>query len=132
LRYNRRHAPSLFLGTPDFATPTLAELIGEGHSGLVYTRAPPEGSRAAEEKSLTNCRSGGIEGARHVPSRMGTNGGSLPRSLMLLWSPRAHLPSDSEARARPTNLHASLLPRWRGAAPIRRAIIAGDRETVRW
>src|ERR1700741_1007546 len=64
----------VFMGTPDFAVPTLVELVGRGHDVAAgYTRAPQLGC---------------------------------------------------------FNLHASALPRWRGAAPINRAIMAGDAETA--
>ena len=129
----------VFMGTPDFAVPTLVEIVGGGHEVVaVYTRAPqPAGRRGLEltpspiareakrfnlpivtPKSLkendaaTAMRAHGADAAVVV-----AYGLILPKSILEAF-PRGCF-----------NLHASLLPRWRGAAPIHRAVMAGDRET---
>ena len=127
------------MGTPEFAVPSLIEIVRQGHEVVaVYTRAPkPAGRRGLEA----------------LPSPVAAAAASLglpvftPQSLKpeaAVSTFRAHradlaavvaygliLPKailDAPARGC-LNLHASLLPRWRGAAPIERAIMAGDRET---
>ena len=127
-----------FMGTPDFAVPTLAAIAGGGHEVVaVYTRPPqPAGrgmtprqspvAREAERLSLpvftpTTLRNDAALAAmrthRADAAVVVAYGMILPRPIL-----------DCFARGC-FNLHASLLPRWRGAAPINRAIMAGDRET---
>src|SRR5258705_11143125 len=127
-----------FLGTPDFATPTLAELIGEGHNVVsVYTRAPrPKGRGLAEEKSPVHkfAEAAGIE-VRTPRSLKDANEQrefaalALDAAVVVAYGLILPKPILEAPRLGCFNLHASLLPRWRGAAPIQRAIIAGDRET---
>ena len=129
----------IFMGTPDFAVPTLLELAAHGHEIVaVYTRAPKPGGRRGLQlqptpieqearrlgipvltpktlktpEALEEFRSHGADAAVVVAYGM-----ILPQAI--LDAP----PLDC------FNLHASLLPRWRGAAPINRAIMAGDAET---
>jgi methionyl-tRNA formyltransferase len=128
----------VFMGTPDFAVPTLVEIIGGGHEvAAVYTRAPqpagrglaPRPSPVAREaerfglpiftpKSLKSgdaaaaMRAHGADAAVVVAYGM-----ILPKPILDVFPLGAF------------NLHASLLPRWRGAAPIHRAVMAGDKET---
>ena len=127
------------MGTPEFAVPTLVELVGRGHEIVaVYTRAPkPAGrrgldllpspvQRAAERFGLpvltppTLRASQAQEIARGHAAEIAVivaYGLILPRPILEAFPLGAF------------NLHASLLPRWRGAAPIHRAIMAGDSET---
>ncbi len=128
----------IFMGTPEFAVPTLRALAAGGHDiAAVYTRAPkPAGRGMAMQPSPVE-----IE-ARRLGLPVLT-----PRTLRdeaALAEFRAHradaacvvaygliLPQailDAVPRGC-FNLHASLLPRWRGAAPINRAVMAGDRES---
>lgn len=129
----------VFMGTPDFSVPTLSEIVGRGHEVVgVYTRAPaPSGRRGLEL----------------VPSPVHT---VAERFGIPVFTPKSLKGEEAAAQFRelgadvavvvayglilPTsildipelgclNLHASLLPRWRGAAPIQRAIMAGDKET---
>jgi methionyl-tRNA formyltransferase len=128
----------IFMGTPEFAIPTLVELVGRGHEVIsVYTRAPKPAGRGMEMQPTPVER----EARRFGLSVLTPN--SL-RSDEALADFRAHkadaavvvaygliLPA-AILGAVPLgcfNLHASLLPRWRGAAPINRAIMAGDGET---
>jgi methionyl-tRNA formyltransferase len=128
----------IFMGTPDFAVPTLLELVAHGHEiAAVYTRAAKPAGRG---KNLRPSRVE-IEGRRlGVPVRT---------PLTLKTSEALREFSDYQADAAVVvayglilpkeildepkfgcfNLHASLLPRWRGAAPIERAIIEGDSQT---
>lgn len=129
----------VFLGTPEFAVPTLLEIIGQGHEVVAcYTQPPrPAGRRGLElkkspvhEKSITfgipvNTpvsfkENGEIEKFFDYQAEVAVvvaYGLILP--LKILESPQFGC----------FNLHPSLLPRWRGAAPINRAIMAGDTET---
>jgi methionyl-tRNA formyltransferase len=129
----------VFMGTPDFAVPTLVELVGGEHEVVaVYTRAPqPAGRRGLEltpsPVSREAARFGlpiftpktlkGDEAAAAMRDHGADAAVVVAYGLIL---PKAIL------EAFPLgcfNLHASLLPRWRGAAPIHRAVMAGDKET---
>ena len=128
----------VFMGTPDFAVPTLVEIVGSGHDiAAVYTRAPQPAGRGLaprpspiaheaerfglpiftpktlkENDAAETMRAHGADAAVVV-----AYGLILPKSILEAFPLGCF------------NLHASLLPRWRGAAPIHRAIMAGDRET---
>jgi methionyl-tRNA formyltransferase len=128
----------IFMGTPDFAVPTLIELAGGGHEiAAVYTRAPKSAGRGMAER-----RSPVHEAAErlrlpvlHPDTLKNESAAKTFRALradvavvvaygLLLPKPVLDAPKFGCL-----NLHASLLPRWRGAAPIARAIMAGDTET---
>jgi methionyl-tRNA formyltransferase len=126
------------MGTPDFATPSLAALIGAGHEiACVYTQPPrPKGRGMAEEPSPVHR----LALASRIPVRTPASlkdGGEQEMFAALdcdaavvvaygLLLPKAVLDAP---RLGCFNVHGSLLPRWRGAAPIQRAIMAGDAET---
>ena len=127
-----------FMGTPDFAVPTLAELIGSGHEiACVYTRAPrPKGRGLAEEKSPVHkfAESAGIP--VRTPSSLKTADEQqafaaleLDAAIVVAYGLILPKPILEAPKLGSFNLHASLLPRWRGAAPIQRAIMACDAET---
>jgi len=128
----------VFMGTPDFSVPTLTELVSSGHEVVaVYTRAPKPAGRGQEE--------------RKSPVHLAAEGFGIPvftpRSLKGEAEQIVFASHDAEVAVvvayglllpKPIldapeygclNLHGSLLPRWRGAAPIQRAIMAGDRQT---
>ena len=128
----------IFMGTPDFAVPTLIELAARGHEIVaVYTRAPKPAGRGMD--------------VQHTPVEREALRLALP-----VFTPKTLKDSDAEQTFRAHNadaaivvayglilpkpileapqlgcfnVHASLLPRWRGAAPTNRAIMAGDRES---
>ncbi|MDX1400309.1 MAG: methionyl-tRNA formyltransferase [Kiloniellales bacterium] len=127
-----------FLGTPEFAVPTLAALAEAGHEiCAVYSQPPRPAGRGHREKpspvsafasrndwpvrtptSLKNRKEQEVFSALDLDAAVVVAYGLiLPKGI--LESPRLGC----------FNVHASLLPRWRGAAPIQRAILAGDRET---
>jgi methionyl-tRNA formyltransferase len=127
-----------FLGTPDFAVPTLAELIAQGHDIVaVYSQPPrPKGRGLTLEKGAvhTFAETAGLE-VRTPLSLKGADEQAAFAALDLdaavvvaygLLLPKAILEAP---RMGCFNLHGSLLPRWRGAAPIQRAVMAGDVET---
>src|SRR5258708_6205593 len=128
----------IFMGTPDFAVPTLLELVAHGHEVVaVYTRAPKPAGRGMKLQPTPveqEARRLGIPVL--TPATLKT-----PEALQLF---RAHLADAAVVVAYGMilpqtildapplgcfNLHGSLLPRWRGAAPINRAIMAGDTES---
>jgi methionyl-tRNA formyltransferase len=128
----------IFMGTPDFAVPTLTEIIGQGHEVVsVYTRAPAPAGRGMELRpspvQVTAERFGipvfspktlkTPEAAEVMASHEADVAVVVAYGLIL---PKAILEVPELGCL---NLHASLLPRWRGAAPIQRAIMAGDAET---
>jgi methionyl-tRNA formyltransferase len=128
----------VFLGTPEFAVPTLSELAARGHEVVaVYTREPAQAGRGmAERRSPVHEAAAKFGIAVHHPKTLrGDEALELFRShaadIAVVVAYGLILPkSILEAPAHGClNLHASLLPRWRGAAPIHRAIMAGDKET---
>jgi methionyl-tRNA formyltransferase len=127
------------MGTPEFAVPVLAGIIAQGHIvTAVYTRAPqpggPRGLEPAPSPIHVAARRFGIEVVTPRTLRSGDGVATLrefnPDVVVVaaygLILPRAILDVPAKGCV---NLHASLLPRWRGAAPIERAIMAGDTET---
>ncbi len=128
----------VFMGTPDFAVPTLAEIVGGGHEVVAcYTRAPAAAGRGMALKPSP---------VQQMAERFGIPV-MTPKTLRSDEAAdafRAHAADVAVVVAygmilpkvilqAPAlgclNLHASLLPRWRGAAPIQRAVMAGDPET---
>jgi len=128
----------IFMGTPDFAVPTLIELAARGHKiAAVYTRAPKPAGRGMDlQRTPVEQEARRLALAVHTPRTLKDEeaqaafrahdadaavvvayGLILPKSV--LEAPRLGC----------FNIHASLLPRWRGAAPINRAIMAGDTES---
>jgi methionyl-tRNA formyltransferase len=128
----------LFMGTPEFAVPTLGSIVAGGHKLVaVYSRPPRPAGRGmsvqaspvahkAERfelpvftpKTLQETSAVDAMRAHHADAAVVVAYGLiLPKPILDLFPLGCF------------NLHASLLPRWRGAAPIHRAILAGDRET---
>jgi methionyl-tRNA formyltransferase len=128
----------IFMGTPDFAVPTLVELAARGHEiAAVYTRAPKPAGRGMDvHRTPVEQEARRLALAVHTPKTLKDDeaqatflahdadaavvvayGLILPKSV--LEAPRLGC----------FNIHASLLPRWRGAAPINRTIMAGDTES---
>jgi methionyl-tRNA formyltransferase len=128
----------VFMGTPDFAVPTLSEIIGQGHEVVaVYTRAPkPAGRGMAEQKTPVHRLAEGFGIPVFTPRTLRdpaaqTAFAALGADVAVVVAYGLILPREVlDAPALGClNLHGSLLPRWRGAAPIQRAIMAGDAET---
>ena len=128
----------VFMGTPDFAVPTLAALIGHGHDiAAVYTQpARPKGRGLSPEPHTvaTLAAAHGID--LRTPEILKDQPTSeafaeLAADAAVVVAYGLLLPKHvlDAPRLGCFNLHASLLPRWRGAAPIQRAIMAGDAET---
>ncbi len=127
-----------FFGTPQFAVPTLTEIVGQGHEVVaVYSQPPrPAGRGMAERKSPVHETAEQFGLSIRTPRSLRNEdeaarfAGLAPDVAVVvaygLILPRAFLDVPGDGCL---NLHASLLPRWRGAAPIARAIMAGDAET---
>jgi methionyl-tRNA formyltransferase len=127
-----------FLGTPDFAVPTLAELIAQGHEiAAVYSQPPrPKGRGLALEKSpvhrfaetagLTVRTPASLKSADQQEAFAALH---LDAAVVVAYGLILPKPILDAPALGAFNLHASLLPRWRGAAPIQRAVMAGDTET---
>jgi methionyl-tRNA formyltransferase len=129
----------VFMGTPDFSVPTLRAIVEAGHSvAAVYTQPPrPAGRRGLELTPSPVQREAerlGIE-VRSPVSLKGAAEQMAFRSLgadvavVVAYGLLLPVPILEGTRLGAYNGHASLLPRWRGAAPIQRAIMAGDHET---
>jgi methionyl-tRNA formyltransferase len=128
----------IFMGTPDFAVPTLDALVAAGHEVVAAYSQPPR--RAGRGKALTPSpvqrRAEALGIAVHTPVSLrdaevqaefaALNADFAVVAAYGLLLPRAVLDAP---RLGCLNVHGSLLPRWRGAAPIQRAILAGDAET---
>ena len=127
-----------FMGTPDFAVPTLDALVAAGHDVVaVYSQPPrPAGRGKALRPSPVHARAEalGIDVRTPVSLKSPEEKASfaaldLDVAIVAAYGlilPRAILDAPRQGCL---NVHASLLPRWRGAAPIHRAILAGDERT---
>jgi methionyl-tRNA formyltransferase len=127
-----------FMGTPDFAVPTLAELIAQGHDiAAVYSQPPrPKGRGMALEPGPVHAFAARAKLVVRTPLSLKTTEEhaafaalNLDAAIVVAYGlllPKAILEAP---RLGCFNLHGSLLPRWRGAAPIQRAVMAGDAET---
>ncbi|MEM8552294.1 MAG: methionyl-tRNA formyltransferase [Pseudomonadota bacterium] len=126
----------VFMGTPEFAVPTLMEIAGQGHEmAAVYTQPPRPAGRGMDERNshVHNAADAlGIE-VRHPPSLKdrAEEVADLGADVIVVVAYGLILPQAvlDAAPMGAFNLHASLLPRWRGAAPVARAILAQDSHT---
>ena len=129
----------VFMGTPDFAVPTLDALVQAGHEVIAaYTQPPRPGGRRGRElvPSPVQLRAQALGIPIRSPVRLrgadeqaafaalGADVGVVAAYGLIL--PPAVLDAPALGCI---NVHGSLLPRWRGAAPVQRAIMAGDEET---
>ena len=128
----------IFMGTPDFAVPTLRAILEAGHEVVAVYSQPPRAAgrgmalrkspvqQAAEETGLAVLTPERLKSAEES-----ARFASLTPDVAVVVAYRLILPKPilDAPKYGALNLHASLLPRWRGAAPINRAIMAGDTET---
>ncbi|KQT32665.1 methionyl-tRNA formyltransferase [Sphingomonas sp. Leaf412] len=128
-----------FMGTPDFAVPTLDALVAAGHDVVAaYTQPPRPGGRRgrelvpspvqrrAEEHGIPVRSPASLKEAEAQAAFAALDADIAVVAAYGLILPRAILDAPLHGCL---NVHGSLLPRWRGAAPIQRAILAGDAET---
>jgi methionyl-tRNA formyltransferase len=127
----------VFMGTPDFAVPTLVEIVGSSHKVVaVYTRAPSPAKRGMKVQLSPverEARRFGIEvfapTTLKAPEAQETfRGHHADAAVVVAYGLILPRPILDAPPLGCFNLHASALPRWRGAAPINRAIMAGDSE----
>ena len=128
----------IFMGTPDFSVPVLDALVDAGHEiAAVYCQPPRPAGRGkkdrptpvharAEALGLTVRHPVSLKGAEEQAAFAALNADVAVVVAYGLILPQAILDAPAKGCL---NIHASLLPRWRGAAPIHRAIMAGDAET---
>jgi methionyl-tRNA formyltransferase len=129
----------VFMGTPEFAVPTLAEIVGRGHDvAAVYTRAAKPAGRRGLELQVTpverEARRFGLPvltpaSLRTAEAQEMFRAHRADAAVVVAYGLILPTPILDAVPLGCFNLHASLLPRWRGAAPIHRAIMAGDAET---
>ena len=124
-----------FLGTPDFAVPTLAGLIGAGHQIVrVYSQPPAprgrgQGLRPSAVHAFAQAQGLTVSSPASMKSPQEMSGFAaldLAAAVVVAFGQILAREVLEAPRLGSFNLHASLLPRWRGAAPIQRAIMAGD------
>lgn len=128
----------IFMGTPEIAVPTLSEIIGRGHDVVaVYSQPPrPAGRGKKERKSPVHELAEGFGLEVRTPLNFKDEADieafeALDADVAVVVAYGLLLPKrvlDAPEKGC-LNLHGSLLPRWRGAAPIQRAIMAGDKHT---
>jgi methionyl-tRNA formyltransferase len=126
----------IFMGTPDFAVPTLLELLGCGHEvAAVYTRAAKPGGRRGLELVPSPVEREAKRLGLPVRAPASLRNDEVQAEFAALKADAAVVVAYGLILPKPIldapalgcfNLHASLLPRWRGAAPIHRAVMAGD------
>lgn len=129
----------VFMGTPDFAVPTLEALIGAGHEvAAVYTQPPRPGGRRGKELTPSPVHRRAIEAGIEVRTPVTLRDGEEQARFRALAAEVAvvaayglilPVPVLEAAHWGCLNVHGSILPRWRGAAPVQRAILAGDERT---
>lgn len=128
----------LFAGTPEFAIPPLKALLGSGHEVIgVYTQ-PDRPAGRGRKLTASPVKALALESGLRVFQPVSLKGEpeqrelqALQPDLMVVVAYGLILPA-AVIETPPlgcVNIHASLLPRWRGAAPIQRSILAGDAET---
>ncbi len=125
----------IFMGSPDFAVPTLEALVAAGHEVVAaYTQPPRPAGRGKEERPTAiearACALGipvrtphSLTGAEEQAAFAALGADVAVVAAYGLILPRALLDAPRNGCL---NVHGSLLPRWRGAAPVQRAIMAGD------
>lgn len=128
----------IFMGTPEFAVPTLDALVAAGHEVVaVYSQPPRPANRGkrltpsavharADELGLAVRTPVSLKGADEQAAFAALDADAAIVAAYGLLLPQAILDAPRHGCL---NVHGSLLPRWRGAAPVQRAILAGDPET---
>ena len=124
-----------FMGSPEFALPALAALIAAGHDiACVYSQPPRPAGRGKQQRPTPIAAYAAAQGLpvrtpkSLKPSEAQAEFAALKLDAAVVVAYGLILPQPILAAARlgAFNLHGSLLPRWRGAAPIQRALMAGD------
>jgi methionyl-tRNA formyltransferase len=129
----------IFMGTPDFAVPTLIEIVGRGHEVVaIYTRAPKPGGRRGLDLQETPValKAHAFDIPVLTPKTLRTEEAAAEfrahkadAAVVVAYGLILPVPILEAVPLGCFNVHASLLPRGRGAAPINRAVMAGDAES---
>jgi methionyl-tRNA formyltransferase len=128
----------IFMGTPDFAVPTLIELAARGHEiAAVYTRAAKPAGRGMDlQVTPVEREARRLSLPVHTPKTLKDEAAqqafrahNADLAIVVAYGLILPKPILDAPRLGCFNIHASLLPRWRGAAPINRAVMAGDAES---
>jgi methionyl-tRNA formyltransferase len=127
----------VFMGTPDFAVPTLEAIAARHEVVAVYSRAPALSGRGLKTRpSPVHAAAERLSVPVEIPARLRDAGAAATLAayrpdvaVVVAYGLILPKPILDTPRLGCLNLHASLLPRWRGAAPIQRAVMAGDPET---
>jgi methionyl-tRNA formyltransferase len=126
------------MGTPDFAVPCLDALVAAGHGiAAVYTQPPRQAGRGKKPRPSPVQQAAERHGfevrtplsLKAVEEQAAFGALGLDAAVVVAYGLILPKPVLTAPRLGCLNIHASLLPRWRGAAPIQRAIMAGDKET---
>jgi methionyl-tRNA formyltransferase len=127
-----------FMGTPDFSVTVLSELVAAGHEIVAVYAQPPRKAGRGMAEQLSPVHRFAVEAGFPVRTPKSLKGAEeqeafaaldLDLAVVVAYGLILPKPVLEAPRLGCLNLHASLLPRWRGAAPIQRAIMAGDNET---
>jgi len=129
--------PVIFMGTPQFAVPSLLALYNQGYPiKAVFTQPPkPKGRGLTILKTPVHQAAEELKCTIYTPSHLDTESLSLIQNLhpsLIIVAAYGHILPSSVLRAPAfgcLNLHASLLPRWRGASPLQQALLSGDAYT---
>src|SRR4029079_3892371 len=128
----------IFMGSPDFAVPSLDALVEAGHEIVAaYCQPPrPAGRGKAERKTAVHERAEALGIAVRTPKSLRNEeeqerfrAWNADLAVVAAYGLILPKPILEAPKLGCVNVHASLLPRWRGAAPIQRAILGGDKDT---
>ena len=118
----------VFLGTPAPAVPTLRALVANGHDVVLVVTRPDKKRGRGGELSPSPVKSAALELGLNVSHTL-KDVNDVDAELGVVVAYGAMIPAAMLAKVPMLNVHFSLLPRWRGAAPVERAILSGDNET---
>jgi methionyl-tRNA formyltransferase len=127
-----------FMGTPDFAVPALSALAAAGHEIAAVYSQPPRASGRGQKPRPSSVHAAALERGLAVRTPTSLRAAEeqaafaalgLDAAVVVAYGLLLPKPILAAPRLGCFNIHASLLPRWRGAAPIQRALMAGDAET---
>lgn len=128
----------VFMGTPEFSVPVLEALVAEGHEIVAVYCQPPRRAGRGKKERPTPVHARALELGLEVRHPASLKDSAEQEAFAALKADLAVVVAYGLLLPQPVldapvhgclNIHASLLPRWRGAAPIHRAIMAGDAET---
>jgi methionyl-tRNA formyltransferase len=118
----------VFLGTPDAAVPALRALVRAGHDVVIVITRPDRRRGRGPELTPSPVKRAALELGLPVGHHLSEiDGSTAERGVVVAYG--ALIPARLLEQVPMLNVHFSLLPRWRGAAPVERAILAGDIET---